>query len=212
MYWAQKQNEMLGGPGHTVEVDEAKFSRRKYNLGRIVEGHWVFGGIDRESKKIFLVPVQDRTQETLLKYIKERILPGSIIISDCWKAYNCLDNEAFQHLTVNHSYNFVDPDTGKVCFIKYIDQINMEFANILFFIFTGAHTQNIERVWREVRANIPKYGIISRHFVGYLSEYLFKRNHILENRIDSFFDEISRLYPPKPNVQCQEQASSSNLH
>jgi len=78
----------------------------------------------------------------------------------------------------------------------------MKFANILlFFKFTGAHTQNIERVWRDVRANIPKYGIITRHFVGYLSEYLFKRNHDLEKRIDSFFDVISQIYPPNLNDQ-----------
>jgi len=115
VYWVEKHEEKLGGPGHTVEVDEAKFGHRKYNRDRVIEGHWVFGGIDRESKKIFLVPVQDRTQDTLLKCIKDKILPGPTIISDCWKSYNCLTNENFQHLTVNHSYNFVDPDTGTVC-------------------------------------------------------------------------------------------------
>ncbi|KYQ47743.1 hypothetical protein ALC60_13231 [Trachymyrmex zeteki] len=211
VYWAKKHCEKIGGPGHIVEVDEAKFGHRKYNRGRVVDGRWVFGGIDRESKKIFLLAVQDRTHETLLKCIKEWILPGSTIISDCWKSYKYLENEGFQHLTVNHSYNFVDPDTSKVYFVN-TDLINITFANILiFFKFIDAHTQNIERVWREVRANIPKYGILPDHFEGYLSEYLFKRNHDLEKRIDSFFDIISQVYPPKLNVQCQ-QASSSNVH
>ena len=35
---------IIGGPGVEVEIDESKFGKRKYNRGRQVEGHWVFGG------------------------------------------------------------------------------------------------------------------------------------------------------------------------
>ncbi|EFN72165.1 hypothetical protein EAG_03335, partial [Camponotus floridanus] len=57
---------------------------------------------------------ESRTEEILLAFIKKWILPGTIIVSDCWKSYNCLGNdESFQQfLTVNHSFNFVDPETG----------------------------------------------------------------------------------------------------
>jgi transposase-like protein len=48
----------------------------------------VFGGIDRLTGKCFLVPVPDRKAKTLLALIKKWILPGSIIISDCWSSYN----------------------------------------------------------------------------------------------------------------------------
>lgn len=58
---------------------------------------------------MFIVPVPDRSQDTLINVIKEWILPGTIIMSDCWKAYKGLKNENFQHYTVNHSLNFVDP-------------------------------------------------------------------------------------------------------
>ena len=72
----------IGGPGKSVEIDESKFGRRKYNRGRSVDGQWVFGGIERESGAVFMVPVDKRDKETLLPQIKQWILPGSIIHSD----------------------------------------------------------------------------------------------------------------------------------
>ncbi|XP_071652821.1 uncharacterized protein [Temnothorax longispinosus] len=178
-YWADKCSEKLGGPGRTVEIDEAKIGHRKYNRGRLLKSNWIFGGYERESKKIFIVPVEDRTEKTLLACIKEWIMPGTTIVSDCWKSYNCLNNEGFQHLTVNHTYNFVDPDTG-------------------------AHTQHIERVWREVRANIPKYGTRSHHVEGYLFEFLFKHAHPRAERIKIFFDVIAQMYPPLSTVEAEQ--------
>ena len=59
--------EKLGGRGKIVEIDEAKFGRRKYNRGRIVEGQWVFGGIERGTGKSFFVPVDTRDADTLLR-------------------------------------------------------------------------------------------------------------------------------------------------
>lgn len=67
---------------------------------------------------MFIVPVPERSKETLINVIKEWILPGTTIISDCCKGYKCLENEDFIHYTVNHSLNFVDPDTGKISNIK----------------------------------------------------------------------------------------------
>ena len=44
----------LGGPGKIVEIDEAKFGKRKYNKGAYREGMWVLGGVDRETGECFL--------------------------------------------------------------------------------------------------------------------------------------------------------------
>lgn len=59
------RSEKLGGPTHIVEIDEAKFGKRKYNRGRVIEGQWDFGSFERETKNIFLVPVERRNAETL---------------------------------------------------------------------------------------------------------------------------------------------------
>ena len=107
--------KQIGGPNLTVEIDESKFGktkRAKGHKGRWNKGQWVFGGICRETGEFFLVPVKNRTKRTLLALIKKRIHPGSIIISDCWKSYDCLKSEKFQHLQVNHSLTFVDEVTG----------------------------------------------------------------------------------------------------
>ncbi|KZS04740.1 Uncharacterized protein APZ42_032246 [Daphnia magna] len=84
-------SEKIGGIGFTVEIDESKFGKRKYNQGKRVGGVWVFNGVKRWSGKCFLVAVIDRSANTLQEVIKELILPGSIIISDCWKAYDKLE-------------------------------------------------------------------------------------------------------------------------
>lgn len=76
---------MIGGFGHTVEIDESKFGKRKYNRGHRIEGQWVFGGYERETGNCFMVPIENRSSATLLDIIKNWIKPGTTIISDCWK-------------------------------------------------------------------------------------------------------------------------------
>ena len=65
---------------------------------------------------LFFKCVADRTANTLASVISENILPGTTVISDCWKAYSSLNSEGFSHLTVNHSVNFVNPKTS--CALK----------------------------------------------------------------------------------------------
>jgi len=55
-----------------------------------VEGQWVFGGVERDTGKCFLVPVENRSAETLMALIEHWILPGSIIIRNCWKAVSTI--------------------------------------------------------------------------------------------------------------------------
>jgi len=66
------------------EVQQRKSGR---HLGR------VFGGIERDSNpsKTFFVPVSDRSAATLIPIIKRWILPGTTVLSDCWKAYSSLE-------------------------------------------------------------------------------------------------------------------------
>ena len=55
----------------TVEVNEVKFRKRKYNRGRAVEEQWVVGGIGRETDEISvaLCPENKRDSKTLRQQI-----------------------------------------------------------------------------------------------------------------------------------------------
>lgn len=168
---AIRNSGKIGGKGKCVEIDEAKFGRSKYNRGRHVKGQWVFGGVERGSSNSFYVPVEKRDADTLIAVLREWVLPETTIVSDCWKAYKDLNEEGFKHYTVNHSVHFVDPDTG-------------------------AHTNTVERSWREVRCTIPRFGVRKHHFAGYLAEYHFKRRYGRMERLHHFFCAAGRLYPP----------------
>ncbi len=140
--------QMIGGPGKTVQIDESQFSRRKNHSGRILPNQWVFGGIESDTNNAFMEPVLDRSRETLFEIIRRRIRPETIIISDCWAAYETLENMGYEHLTVNHSFHFVDPETG-------------------------AHTQKVENMWfLAKRRNKQEGGTKRSELTSYFSEFL----------------------------------------
>ena len=122
----------------------------------------MFGGIERGTGKSFFVPVDTHDADTLLRIIRKRIEPGTTIVSNCWKAYRSLGEAGFEHLTVNHSIEFVDARTG-------------------------THTNTIECQWREVRCRVPRFGVRKKHFEGYLAEYLFKAKYPPFERLHHFF-------------------------
>ena len=125
----------IGGNGIEVEIDEGKFGKRKYYRGHQVEGQWVFGGREKYDKtKIFMIPVHNRKQKTLLPLIQKWIKPGSIIHSDCWKAYCNLNKMGYTHVTVNHLKEFKNQSNA-------------------------ACTNCIESEWWHAKVYMPKYGV-----------------------------------------------------
>jgi len=128
----ENKSEMTGGESKVVEIDESKFGKMKYHRGHYMKGQWVFGGAERGTGRTFLVAVHDRSAETLIGLIKQWILPGTTIISDCWAAYNSLREEGYTHFTVNHSITFVDQTTG-------------------------AHTNTTESTWQHVKVLLSPY-------------------------------------------------------
>lgn len=67
---------------------------------------------DKEKGKIFIVPVPVCDSWSLLTVINDWILPGSVIISNCWKAYDCLKLPEFNQQTIVQSKTFVHPQNN----------------------------------------------------------------------------------------------------
>jgi hypothetical protein len=96
---------------------------------------WVFGLVERQFEnqkpKCYLQIVKNREAETLLSVIFEKCRQGTTIFSDCWSSYNKISAfKEFKHQTVNHSLNFVDPDTGN--YKVYVFIVFSTLVNILY--------------------------------------------------------------------------------
>ena len=169
-----KDNHKIGGPGHIVEIDESKFGKRKFHKGRRVDGCWVLGGIDRETKETFFQVVPDRTTETLLPILIENIHPESIVISDCWKSYSTLSQHFKEHRNINHSIQFVDPKDKRI------------------------HTNTIESNWRVLKRNVlPRSGTVKSLYSTYFSMYCVRKRYLtgVECPFKAFLELIKRAYP-----------------
>ena len=163
----------IGGVGKTVEIDESKFgAKRKYRRGRVSEGPWVFGAIERGSQKVLLFRVPDRTRETLVhRLITSFIRPGTVIYSDQFTPYIPLNQLGYIHLSVNHSKNFVDPDSG-------------------------AHTNTIEGLWGLAKRKLKSMcGTLYQHIPSYLDEFTWFRNFAGDRAFDQLLDDIAEQFP-----------------
>ena len=88
------------------------------------------------------------TEEMQIHLLVSSRLRGTDIYTDEWAAYRNLSANSYQHATVNHSYNFVNPATG-------------------------VHTQNVESMWKHAKDKLSHgNGTSSGLFDTYLVEYM----------------------------------------
>ena len=163
-----EKRERLGEPGKVVQIDESKIGNRKYHRGHVVEGQWVFGGIEQDSRKCFIVTVEDRTEATLVSHIQEWVEQGTTIVSDCWKGYVNLEKYGYEHKTVNHSVEFVSPE--------------------------GYDTNKIEGHWRQMKVSLPTHGRKKEHYASYLAEFLWRYINSGKDLFFVFLKDVASVY------------------
>ena len=174
-------NLMLGGPGVIVEVDECHLHKRKYNRGNVLatEAIWAVGLIERRNdgqrRSAFMLTVR-RNADVLIPFIQANVLPGSILISDQWKAYTDELERDYTRFTINHSVEY-----GRVIFIgDLMIQIN---------------TNHIEREWVEVR-KVVRHVTEDRYTIEFEREVfrmMYFNGHPYEERPFILLEKMAEL-------------------
>ena len=134
-----------------IELDESYFGgQRKGKRGRGAAGKVAVFGILKRHGKVYTVIVENTKQATLLPVIKRKIMPDSIVYTDCYKSYDVLDVSEFMHHRINHSTHFAERQN---------------------------HINGIENFWNQAKRVLRKYnGIDRKSFPLFLKECEFRFN------------------------------------
>eukprot|EP01084_Bolivina_argentea_P002363 4354_1 len=171
-YYADAGNKL--GREMVIEIDESKFNKKRKNYRGNDTGPdmWVFGLVERNSGRCYLITVPDRSAETLIPIIRRIAGDASTVISDQWRAYLSLGDEGYVHVTVNHSVQFVDP-------------------------LTGEHTNTIEGLWSNAKDKFKAmHGSLREYAQSYLDEFMFRRLFSRSNNglMQEMMISIARYY------------------
>lgn len=152
--WIKVNPVRIGGLNQVVHLDEAPIARKSRD-GRMIPTQWIFGGVDDQTKKCFLVRMLDHSRANFMKVIQTFVEPGSKIHS--FEGLNFSDvtslsvKPAYTHEVVAHRANFVDPSAEVQT------------------------PRNIESLWLRLKRKYPKVGgDESESIDNYIDEYMWR--------------------------------------
>jgi transposase len=140
------------------ELDESYFGAKRIRgkRGRGAAGKTPVFGLLKRDGKVFVQIVQNCTREQLMPIIQGKILEGSTINTDGWKAYDGLILNGYTHHRVFHSHN--------------------EFAR------GKNHVNGIESFWSFIKRRLAKFnGLTNEKFLLHLKESEFRFNNRKQN-------------------------------
>ena len=143
------------------ELDESYFGahRVRGKRGRGAAGKTPVFGILKRNGKVFVSVVRNCSREELLPIIEGKILEGSTIHTDGWRAYDGLILNGYDHYRIHHSKN--------------------EFAR------GKCHVNGIESFWSFSKRRLSKFnGIAAHKFTLHLKECEFRWNFKNKNLFD----------------------------
>ena len=135
-----------------IEVDESYFGgARKGNRGRGAAGKVPVFGLLKRGGKVYTKIIADASGATLMPIIERKVIPDSIVYSDCWTGYNALDVSDFKHVRINHSKLFANGRN---------------------------HINGIENFWNQAKRHLRQFnGVPTAHFGLFLKECEWRFNN-----------------------------------
>lgn len=135
-----------------IEVDESYFGgTRKGIRGRGAAGKVPVFGILKRGGRVYTKIIPDIRSATLMRILKDRIVPDSIVFTDSLYSYNVLDVSAFHHVRISHSERFVEGRN---------------------------HINGIENFWNQAKRHLRRFnGIPKEHFHLFLKECEWRFNN-----------------------------------
>ena len=145
----READAVLGGE---IELDESYFGGcRKGKRGRGSAGKVPVFGLLKRGGKVYTKIIPDASSATLMPIIERKLIPDSIVYTDCWKGYNALDVTDFKHYRINHSKLFASKTN---------------------------HINGIENFWSQAKRHMRKFnGVPKEHFPLYLKECEWRFNN-----------------------------------
>ena len=140
------------------ELDESYFGAKRVRgkRGRGAAGKTPVFGILKREGKVFVTIVKNCSRNELMPIIQGKILEGSTIHTDSWKAYDGLILNGYDHYRVFHSHD--------------------EFAR------GKCHVNGIESFWSFAKRRLAKFnGIASHKFNLHLKECELRWNYKDQN-------------------------------
>ncbi|MFZ4762699.1 MAG: IS1595 family transposase [Alphaproteobacteria bacterium] len=151
-----------------IEVDESYFGgTRKDKRGRGAGGKVPVFGLLKRGGRVYTKIIPDASSATLFPIIERKVIPDSIVYSDCWRGYNVLDVSEFKHYRINHSKLFADKKN---------------------------HINGIENFWNQAKRHMRKFnGIPRQNFGLFLKECEWHFNNLNpQNQLNQLTQSVAK--------------------
>ncbi len=180
--------------GGEIEVDESCFGgRRKGKRGRGAAGKAPVFGLLKRGGRVYAKIIPDARSDTLIPIIGRKVVPDSMVYSDCWEADNVLDVSDFKHLRINHSKLFADDRN---------------------------HINGIENFWNQAKRHMRKFnGVPKAHFPLFLKECEGRFNNakpkaqlrMIKQWLKEYLSELSGTAPSRIQRKSRRDHSEADF-